>query len=40
MVTQLRISYLNNEDLELFWTTSDNDLFHVWGTSVDGPWFI
>ena len=31
-------SYLNDEDLELFRTTSDNDLVHVWGTSVDGTW--
>ena len=29
-------SYLNDEDLELFQTTSDDDLVHVWGTSVDG----
>jgi hypothetical protein len=31
-------SYLNNDDLELFRTTSDNDLVHVWGTSVEGTW--
>ncbi len=40
MATQLRIfeSYLNDEDLELFCTTSDDDLVHVWGTPVDGTW--
>jgi len=31
-------SYFDEEDLELFRTTSDNDLVHVWGTSVDGMW--
>ena len=31
-------SYLDEEDLELFRTTSDDDLVHVWGTSVDGTW--
>ena len=31
-------SYLSDEDLELFQTTSDDDLVHVWGTSVDGTW--
>jgi len=23
--------YLNNEDLEQFWTSSDDDLVHIWG---------
>ena len=31
-------SYLNEDDLELFRKTSDDDLVHVWGTSVDGTW--
>lgn len=31
-------SYLDGDDLELFQTTSDEDLVHVWGTSVDGAW--
>ena len=31
-------TYLTDEDLELFRTTSDNDCVHVWGTSVDGAW--
>ncbi|MFC7079474.1 restriction endonuclease [Halorussus caseinilyticus] len=30
--------YLDEDDLELFRTTSDDDLVHVWGTSVDGTW--
>jgi hypothetical protein len=30
--------YLDEEDLELFQTTSDADRVHVWGTSVDGTW--
>ena len=31
-------SYLNEDDLELFGKTSEDDLVHVWGTSVDGTW--
>jgi len=31
-------SYLDEDDLELFRTTSDDDLVHVWGTSVAGTW--
>ncbi len=31
-------SYLDENNLELFRTTSDEDLVHVWGTSVDGAW--
>lgn len=29
-------SYLDKDDLDLFRTTSDTDLVHVWGTSVYG----
>ena len=31
-------AYLDEDDLELFRTTSDDDLVHVWGTSVEGAW--
>ncbi|SFR38579.1 Restriction endonuclease [Halogeometricum rufum] len=30
--------YLDKDDIELFRTTSDDDLVHVWGTSVDRTW--
>jgi len=40
MGTQLRIfeSYLDEEDLELIRTTSEDNLVHDWGTSVDETW--
>ena len=31
-------SYLNDDDLKLFRTTSDDGLIHVWEISVDGTW--
>jgi hypothetical protein len=31
-------SYLNDKDLEQFRTTSDNNLNHIWGTSVAEAW--
>ena len=32
-------SDLNNKDIRLFRTPSDDDLVHVWGTPVDGSWW-